>query len=165
MASQASLDGLRALLTEARETLGEIVGDPAVAKLLAAFARIPAQDRPIIADVLEREAGVRALTASSGDHTGVRLDRPNPAAHLYVRTVGPTAPAEPDGEHERMVHSSIEAARRTVVLFQPEFHPRWHRALIEALANLDPVSRASVARLARELLDGLAATPPPGDRP
>ena len=158
MAGASSLEALRELLTTARETLGQIVDDPTVGKLLAAFARIPPQDRGTIAEVLEREAGLRQLTVKSGDLTGVRLDRPNPNAHLYVRTVGATTPAEGAAEHERMVHSSIEAAKRTDVLFQPDFHPRWRRALTEAIANLDGETRARVARLARELLEILAAT-------
>src|SRR5262249_26950582 len=130
-ADVATLDALCTLLESAGKVLGDIVGDPSVKRLLDAFARIPPKDRPIIAAILEREASLRELGDATADQTGLRLTRPNPHAHLYVRTVGPTSQASLPMEHDRMVRAGIEAAQRTPILFQPDIYPAWRRAVSE----------------------------------
>jgi len=161
-AATTTLEDLHQLLEVAQGVLTAIADNDDLRRLLAALERIPGSDRATIVAIIEREADLRQLSETTARHTGVRLERPNPHARLYVRSVEGADDSGQEPEHARMVHASIEAAKRTCLLFRPDLHHKWRAALAEAFANLDPDVRADVARLAREMLDVLAATESPG---
>ena len=159
------LDELSTLLQTALHLSRELAY-PLCRKVLEAFGRMPPEDRPVLASILERESSFRAETTDDAAIlTGYRA-RMNPGARLYVRTFekAPTADMLPL-THEEMVFSSLRSARLMQAVLAPSVHESWRNATLEAFEHLAADERARIARVLRELLELLATSErgaPPG---
>lgn len=144
----AGLGALRDLLETAQLLVADLgsMTDPLALRLLQIFARVPAQDRTVIIDILEREVERRLLAETFADGTtGIRL-RPNPNARLYLRVID----REPELNAEEMLCGTVRAFSMYHKAFQT-IREDWVPTALEALRSLDPAARESVGRLAREL--------------
>jgi hypothetical protein len=152
MPEQPKADGgmlptLAALLQNAAERVDDLLGEPLLMRLLAIFAKIPADEREILVVLLEREVQAKLLTdATAGSMTGLTL-RPNPNARLYVRVVDP----EPAQENEKIILASMRAMRLVSQVVAP-IRDRWKAATLESLQRIDPSERDAVAAFCRDVL-------------
>ena len=59
------LAGLRTALEAALRLTSQLAGDPVLGRLLAAFQDMPAEDRPVVVEAIERETKARALSRAT----------------------------------------------------------------------------------------------------
>jgi hypothetical protein len=159
------LTALRGLLGAALELVAEIA-DPLLERLVAAFRRLPEEDREVIVGIIEREAESRHMGDATASATGMAL-RPNPHARLYVRVIAP----EPAVEQDKIIIASARAIRMLNKVIGP-IQERWRVAMLETFRGLDPDERAAVVRFNRDMLamieeveHELASAPSPADGP
>jgi hypothetical protein len=139
------LTALRSLLGAALD-LATQMADPLLERLIAAFRRLPEEDREAVAGIIEREAESRHVCDAASGATGMEL-RLNPAARLYVRVIAP----EPPVEHDKIIMASARAIRMLNKVIGP-IHERWRVAMLETFRGLDPDERAAVVRFNRDML-------------
>lgn len=160
---KAPLETLLTLLNSAREFAAQVVDDPLVERLLAAFSRLPQPDRESIVGVIERDATWCRIVEQTADTTGISV-RPNPQASLYVHVVAPqTEP--PDAPLRRDVDIIRFGLERFVhmlpFLFQPGVHQQWVTSAKELIADASPELREHALRMCREVLELIADAPAP----
>ncbi len=141
-----TLDTLKALIDSASNLIGELASDPTFARMVRAFAGIPAQDREAILGVLERELEVRRNADAAEDLTGLSL-RPNPGARLYTRIIVD----EPRPDRGRAVLSALRAIRALSDAVKGT-DGAWKAIARQALVGLGPEERANIARFAAEVI-------------
>ena len=144
------IDQLRATIRAATDVLGEVTADPLLARWIRVFHEMPAEDRAVVVDVLEREVQTRLLSRASEDVTG-QAARPNPNARLWVRAHGQEAQRS-DLEIHEMKHATLRMLRVAQIIQIPEIHDEWLRATRGALAESEDDTVAVVERLADELV-------------
>ena len=139
------LTALRGLIGAALD-LASQMADPLLERLVAAFRRLPEEDREVIVGIIEREAESRQMGDATAGATGVAL-RPNPGARLYVRVIAP----EPTVEQDKIIIASARAIRMLNKVIGP-IQERWRVAMLETFRGLDPDERAAVVRFNRDML-------------
>ncbi len=148
---QHPFDKLSAMLDGSMALVNELFGDPSLARWIDAFAAMPAGDRRVVVEAVEREVKARQLSRATEGTTGQAM-HPNPNARLYVRAHGPEAQRS-DLERDEMMLATIRALRVMHVIAQtPEIHTEWRDATREALTHVDAEARAVVAALLQETL-------------
>lgn len=150
----ARLASLKTVLGDAARLAEDVAGDAVLTRLLAAFAAMPAEDRAVIVDVIEREVDARVLSRATEHVTG-QAARPNPNARLYVRSHGREI-SRSELEEGEMMLATLRALRVAGLLAIPEIHAEWLAATRAALAQVDAATRAVVETLVREILGLLA---------
>ena len=145
--------GLEAVLASARGLVDELLRDPLLTRLLAAFSALPADDRETILGVIERDATWRRIIDETAGPTGITV-RPNPHASLYVHV---TAEPQPSARDIDVIRLGIARFIPLLPLFfQPGVHEQWTRSTRELVRDAPPEVRSIGARLAREVLALLA---------
>lgn len=145
------LETLRTMLDGGMALMADLLDDPLVGRWLDAFVAMPAADRGVVVDAVEREVKARRLSRATESTTGQAM-HPNPNARLYLRAHGPEAQRS-DLERDEMMLATIRALRVIHVIAEtPEIHAEWRDATREALTHVDAETRAVVAGLLRETL-------------
>jgi hypothetical protein len=150
-----ALETLLSLLNSAREFAAQVIDDPLVERLLAAFSRLPASDRNTIVGVIERDSTWCRIVEQTADTTGITV-RPNPQASLYVHVVAPQteAPDEPLRRDVDIIRFGIERfVHMLPFLFQDGVHQQWLASARDLVADATPELRGYAARMCREVLD------------
>jgi hypothetical protein len=149
-----TLDLLRATLEEALAFTRELGGDPLLSRLLATFRAMPAEDRPVVLEALEREVAARKLSCATEDVSGQSMT-PNPNARFYLR-------AHETGfdrsllERDEMLIATVRGMRAaTLIPAIPEVHAAWRDATREAMQHVDDATRTAVESLVRDVLQFL----------
>ena len=148
------LDALRAVLVTAHDLAARLAADPAVERILKAFAAIPEQDREPILRVLERDATWCRIVEKTAATTGVTV-RANPHASLFVHVFdqGTEAPPGPLRRDIDVIRFGIEQFIQLLPLFfQEGVYEQWTTSARELVRDLDPELGACVVRLAHEVL-------------
>ncbi len=139
-----TLSTLHHVLASAARLAQDIATDPLVPRLLDILARIPAEDREVIVNVLEREVDLRNLSKSAPNSalSGLNVTKPNPNARLYFR-VADNEPA-PYVVPEEIVQAVVRAARvlRRASERGSDLASVWEPAMVEGLRRMDPDERA-----------------------
>jgi hypothetical protein len=137
-----TLETLKALIDSASNLIGELASDPVFARMVRAFVDIPHDDREAVIAVLEREIAARRNADPSQDPTV-----PNPGPRLYTRIIVD----EPRPDRRRAVLSAVRAIRALHEAVAPT-DGEWKAVARQALLGLGPDERASMARLAAEVM-------------
>jgi hypothetical protein len=147
------LAGLQAVLATARGLVDDLLHDPLLPRLLAAFSSLPEHERETILGVLERDATWRRIIADTSGPTGIGV-RPNPHASLYVHV---TEEPQPSARDIDVIRLGIARFLPLLPLFfQPGVHEQWTRSARELIRDAPPEVREIGARLAREVLTLIA---------
>ena len=147
------LAGLEAVLQSARGLVNELLHDPLLPRLLAAFSALPEHERETILGVLERDATWRRIVDETSGTTGITV-RPNPHASLYVHV---TAEPQPSPRDVDVIRLGIARFLPLLPLFfQPGVHEQWMRSARELVRDAPPELLAIGERLARAVLALLA---------
>jgi len=147
------LAGLQAVLATARGLVDDLLHDPLLPRLLAAFSSLPEHERETILGVLERDATWRRIIADTSGPTGIGV-RPNPHASLYVHV---TEEPQPSARDIDVIRLGIARFLPLLPLFfQPGVHEQWTRSARELIRDAPPEVREMGARLAREVLTLIA---------
>lgn len=150
-----ALESLQSTLEAALSLTQELAGDAVLARLLAAFWEMPAEDRTVVVGALEREVQARALSRATEEVTGQSMV-PNPHARLYLRA-HETAVERQVLERNEMMVALLRAMRvASIIPAVPEIYASWTGAMREAIQRVDPGARAAVARLVQDVLTLLA---------
>ncbi|MCW5890453.1 MAG: hypothetical protein KIT14_07860 [bacterium] len=162
-----SLETLQAMLIAAMGLVRKIEGDPLLARWLASFHAMPAADRPVVIEAVEREVKASVVTRATRVVTGQTM-HPNPHARLYLRSMERDVPRS-TVETEAMRRATLRAMQAVgVVTGTPEMFGEWRVATAAALAGLDGPQRDAIEMLAREfmrILDQPVEAPPPRATP
>jgi hypothetical protein len=138
-----TLSTLQHVLASAARIAQDLTNDPLLPRLLDIFARMPAEDREILANVLEREVDLRNLSkeAPSGPLSGLNVTKPNPNARLYFRVADRDPP--PFVTPEEIVQAVIRAARviHRAAGRRSDLSQVWEPAMIEGLRRVPPAER------------------------
>jgi hypothetical protein len=139
-----ALDAAAALADELR-------GDRLFWRLVSAFRLMPAEDRPVVVDVVEREVKARRISYATHDVTG-QVMHPNRHARLYVRShQAPVVPRD-TLERDEMMLAMLSALRVVPILATPEIHASWVDATREAIGHLDADTCRTAVELLREVI-------------
>jgi hypothetical protein len=149
--TSSKLETLSALLRTASSVVDELVvlSDSVLARVARIFARMPAEDRESIVDVLEREVNLR-LIARSTDRSlsGFTMGPPNPNARIYARLV---CKNEPFVTRDQLMLGVLRALR-TILAAPAETRAQWEETTLEAFRQLDPAERDAIARVNHDML-------------
>lgn len=149
------LEALRALIDTAGGVLRLLTADPLLGRLIAAFERVPAEDRETIVKVLEHEVGMRLLATGQGDVLTGRSLVPNPNARLYMRVVEGRIPPRALNR-DQIMRATLRAGH--VIRLTHEMPERdWQGTVLEAIRSMDPEDRAAIVEHYRSMLDLLEA--------
>jgi hypothetical protein len=144
---QDPLEALSALLKTALELTAGLARDPYLPRLLHAFARLPAEDRPSVLAKLETEVHARQRSVETGDG---RIGPPNPVGSLYVRIYENDRPL-PEVTRDMMLRSTIETAAFMSGLPDARRLENEH-ALLTGMTMLEPAAAEALARHQADLL-------------
>jgi hypothetical protein len=166
-----TLSTLQDLLAAAARIASDLSQDTLLPRLIDVFARMPAEDRETIVQILEREVDLRNLAkdAASTALGGPHAARVNPNARLYLRTADGEPP--PYVKPEELVHAVIRAARvvHRAAGRGRDFRALWGPSIVDGLTRLDADERDSLRKYHRtmlELLDEAGSEDvPPADAP
>lgn len=150
-----AVETLRTLLATAKGLVERVADDPARARWLRIYDRIPVDDRALLIEVLEREVGLRTATQEEGEVVMGYGLRPNPNARLYLRVVEKTPDTLPFFDRDQMVHATLRGVQIMRLLVSPDFFEAWRAATREAYGQLDAEERAVVRRVVDAVLDAL----------
>lgn len=161
------LETIQAMLTAALRLVREIDGDPLLTRWLETYHAMPAEDRAVVVDAVEREVKASVITRATQDVTGQAM-HPNPHARLYLRSMERDVPRVAV-ETEAMRRATLQAMQVVgVVTGTPALWAQWRASTLQALAGLDGTQRDAVETLAREfmrLLDEPMAVAPAAASP
>jgi hypothetical protein len=150
------LQHLQATLEAALDLMREMTADQLLARLLAVFRSMPAEDRPVLIDALEREVKARKLSLATADVSGQSM-APNPHARLYLR-VHESAFDRNVLERDEMMIATVRGMRAaTLIPAIPEIYASWRDATREAMQHVDEPTRAVTEGLVQEVLGFIAA--------
>jgi hypothetical protein len=112
---------------------------------------MPAQDRPVIIDAVEREVKARALSRATDRVTGQSMV-PNPNARLYVRTHQSVFDRNLL-ERDEMMIATVQAMRvASIIPSVADIYASWRDATREAIQHVDEATRAVVERLVLDVV-------------
>jgi hypothetical protein len=149
--SVTGLETLQTTLETALHLTRELTRDQLLARLIAAFHSMPAQDRPVLIDAIEREVKARALSRATDCVTGQSMV-PNPHARLYVRTHESVFDRNLL-ERDEMMIATIRAMRvASLIPAVTDIYASWRDATREAMQHVDEATRAVVERLVLDVL-------------
>jgi hypothetical protein len=141
--STDALSTLQHVLASAARIAQDLTNDPLLPRLLDIFARMPAEDRETITNVLEREVDLRNLSkeAPSGPLSGLNVTKPNPNARLYFRVADSDPP--PFVSPQEIVQAVIRAARvvHRAAGRRSDLSQVWEPAMVEGLRRIEPSER------------------------
>ena len=165
--NSTALQHLEATLEAALQLTRDMTADQLLARLLAVFRTLPAEDRPAVIEALEREAAARKLSLATEGVSGQSMV-PNPHARLYLRAHATTFDRNLL-ERDEMMFATIRALRAAQLIPAiPEIYASWRDATREAMQNVDEPIRAVAERLVHDVLAFIAearreaeAEPPP----
>jgi hypothetical protein len=132
--------------------VGGVLEDPLLVRWIETYSAMPAQDRPVIVEAVEREVKRRRV----GDGVAGPVAQtmyPNPNAVLYVRT------HEQEVLPERLVAAQMAVGMRRALRVMhlltgtPKIHEDWLVASRAAVEEVDDDTRRVVAGVLRGLLD------------
>jgi hypothetical protein len=150
------LQHLEATLEAALDLTRSLAGDPVLARLLAAFRLMPADDRAVVVGAIEREVKARKLSLATEAASGQSMV-PNPNARFYLRAHESSLDRNLL-ERDEMTIATVRGMRAaTLIPAVPEIHASWREATREATQHVDAATRATVERLLHEVLGFLAA--------
>ena len=150
----SGLGTLQTALEDAVRLVEEVAADPVMRRVLDSFMAMPAEDRDIIASVIEREVQGRLLNRATGEVTG-QATRPNPHARLYVRSHGSSIPRSALEEEEMML-GTIRMMQVMRFLLVPDIYEAWRRATRAALDHVDDDQLGHVEKLLHDVLELIA---------
>src|SRR5262245_23260426 len=155
-----SLEGLQSTLEAALHLTRELTDDTLLCRWLAAFRAIPAGDRAVVVEAIERELKARALSRATEDVTGQSMV-PNPHARLYVRAHESTFDRNLL-ERDEMMLATVRGMRvASIIPNVPDILASWRVGTREALEHIDAQTRKAVEGLVCEVLDMLRAVDAP----
>jgi hypothetical protein len=153
--NSTALQHLQATLEAALHLTREMTADQVLARLLAVFRIMPAEDRPAILDAVEREVQARKLSLATQGMSGQSMV-PNPHARLYLR-VHEAAFDRNLLERDEMMISMVRGMRAaTLIPAVPDIYASWRDATQEAMLHVDEATRAVTERLVQEVLGFIA---------
>lgn len=150
-----ALEELRVALEGAVHMARELAANQLFARLLAAFEAMPAQDRPVIIDAIEREVKARKLSAATEGVSGQSMV-PNRHARLYVRAHESVLDRNILERDEMMIATVRGMRAATLIPAVPDIYASWREATREAMAHVDEATRTIVERLVHEILGFIA---------
>ena len=149
------LEHLEAALAEALELTRTLAGDPVLARLLAAFRLMPAEDRGVVVGAIEREVKARKLSLATEDLSGQSMV-PNPNARFYLRAHESSFDRNLL-ERDEMTIAMVRAMRAaTLIPAVPDIYASFREASREAMQHVDEATRAIVERLLQEVAGFIA---------
>lgn len=163
-----ALEQLQVTLAAALNLATELTKDALLQRLLSVYRAMPADDRPVIVSVLEREVLGRHLSRGTEGPVGGST-HVNPNARLYVRAL--------DSDFDRravdlesMVVADVRALRiATIIRNVPSIHDLFKEGIRRALDQVDPETWTIAEDLLNDALaciaDARAAARPPDDPP
>lgn len=163
-----TLEQLQVTLGAALNLATGLSGDALLQRLLSVFRSMPAEDRPVIIGVLEREVLGRLMSRGTERPIG-QSTHPNPNARLYIRAH--------DSDFDRrafdrdgMMIADIRAMRiATIIRNVPGIHTMFKEAMREALDHVDPETWTIAEDLLHDVLaciaDARAAQAEPSEPP
>jgi hypothetical protein len=132
-----------------------MTADELLARLLAVFRTMPAEDRPAVIDALEREVTARKLSLATEGVSGQSMV-PNPHARLYLRVHESTFDRNLL-ERDEMMIATVRALRAaSLIPAIPDVYASWREASREAMQHVDEGIRAVAERLVGEVLGFIA---------
>jgi hypothetical protein len=157
------LQALRAVIQTASGILERLASDPLLWRLLAAYDRMPAEDRETVVGVIEREVELRSLGLDRGEPLMGRNLVPNPSARLYLRVwEGGVQP--PAIRRDEVILAALRVGR-ILRLAQQMPTREWEPIVADAIRAMEPEDRAAIAEHYRSMLAMLANGEPPATRP
>ncbi|MCW5890955.1 MAG: hypothetical protein KIT14_10420 [bacterium] len=162
--STTALEQLQVTLTAALSLATDLSSNALLQRLLAVFRAMPADDRPVIMGVLEREVLGRLLARGTERNVG-QTTHPNPNARLYVRAH--------ESDYERrlfdrkgMMIADVRAMRIAPIIRDiPAVRELFREAMAEALGQVEPHLWSVAEDLLHDVLgciaDARAAARPP----
>jgi len=159
-----ALGNLQTTLQAALHLIRDLAGDELLGRIIAAFHAMPADDRPVVIGVLEREVKGRLLSRGTEGPVG-QSTRPNPNARLYIRSLDSGFDRRML-EREEMMIANVRAMRVAGIIRNvPEIYDAWKAAMREAMDHVDDATRTIVEELVRDVLvcitEARAADSPP----
>ncbi len=145
------LETLTVLLRAASAIVDDlaVVADPFLGRLTGVFARMPAEDRAPILEVLEREVSIRLLARSSNQLlSGFELGPPDPNARLYARVFA----RQPPYETRDQLMVAVLRGIRMMLDVPARTRAQWEHATFEAFRKLNPTERDAIAQINRDML-------------
>lgn len=153
--NSTALQHLQATLEAALHLTREMTADQVLARLLAVFRIMPAEDRPAILDAVEREVQARKLSLATESVSGQSMV-PNRNARLYLR-VHEAALDRNLLERDEMMIAMARGMRAAILIPAiPDIHASWREATREAMEHVDEATRAVTEQLMREVLEFIA---------
>jgi hypothetical protein len=150
-----TIERLRTTLDAALEVARQLSEDPFLGRLVAAFRTMPAEDRPVILDVLERSVTSRVLSKHTEKPIG-RAMHPNPNARLYTTSYDSGFDRR-ELDRDEMMLADIRGLRIGVAIRHvPELYALWKDAMREAMDHVDECSRAAAEELVHDILRCIA---------
>jgi hypothetical protein len=146
-----TIERLRNTLDAALEVARGLADDPFFSRLVAAFQSMPADDRPVILGVLEKEVTSRVLSRHTERPIG-RAMHPNPNARLYMTSYDSAFDRGPYDRDEMMLADIRGLRIGTAIRYIPEIYEMWKSAMREAMDHVDEVSRNAAEELVRDIL-------------
>jgi hypothetical protein len=150
-----TLENLLETLEDALGLARELSGDRSLVRMLAAFRTMPAEDRPIIIEALEREVTARKLSLATEDMSGQSMV-PNAHARLYLRAHESSFERSVLERDEMMIATVRGMRAATLIPAVPDIYAAWRDATQEAMQHVDEPTRATVEGLVREVLHFIA---------
>lgn len=142
--------------------VGGVLEDPLLVRWIETYSTIPAHERPVVVEAVEREVKRRLVGDGVAEVVGQTM-HPNPNAVLYVRT------HEQEVLPERMVAAEMAVGMRRAVRVMhlltgtPKIYEDWLVASRAAVEEVDDDTRHAVADVLRGLLgviEELTTDPP-----
>jgi hypothetical protein len=154
--NSTALQHLQATLEAALHLAREMTADQLLVRMLAAFRSMPAEDRPVIIDAIEREVQARKLSLATESMSGQSMV-PNAHARLYLRA-HESAFDRNLLERDEMMIATVRGMRAaTLIPAIPAIYASWQEATREAMQHVDEPTRAVTERLVHEVLRFIAA--------
>jgi hypothetical protein len=153
--SKTPLEQLQHTLEAALDFARELTADRVLVRLLAAFRAMPAGDRPVVIDALEREVVARKLSFATEGVSGQKMV-PNPNARFYMRAHENTFDRSMLERDEMMIATVRGLRVATLIPAIPDVYASWQSATLEAMREVGEATRTTVERLLHELLGFIA---------
>ena len=155
-----TLATLEHVLASAARIARDLADDAHLPRLLDVYARMPAEDRETVLNILEREVDLRNLAKDVPALSGVQVARPNPNARLYFRVSDSDPP--PFVSPEEITQAVVRAAHvlRRAAERDGSLEPSWRAAMLDGLRRVPSEERAMLRGYHQTMLELLARTEP-----
>ncbi|HXJ36283.1 MAG TPA: hypothetical protein VMS22_19795 [Candidatus Eisenbacteria bacterium] len=159
--SKTEIEALKALLDSARDLVADIA-DESMERALRSLARLPPEERGVIALALDRAVTSWQANEAFGPLNHVRL-RANPHAQFFVRVFDPV-PEEPFQQLD-IVPETLRVMKRLAILIHPEARAIWEEAVATALPMLTTQEWTDCVRFLELALAAATARTPGSQEP